>query len=152
MLLPFSLNPPAHQGAGDSSPPSGPALDEPLITPRASSLPPPPPTPNTDAMLRMAFAASPLPIVALDAEGRVALWNRAAEKTFGWTAADALGTLPSPELAELCARALGGEKLLSVATSPARKDGMSIKLRVSLSRLRAESGSVEGVMAIFSPA
>ncbi len=123
MLLPFSLNPPAHQGTSDSSPPSGPCLDEPLITPRASSLPPPPPL-NAEAFLQMAFDASPLPIVALDVQGRVALWNAAAETTFGWTAADALGTLPSPELAELCARALAGEKLMSVAASPARKDGI----------------------------
>jgi len=100
----------------------------------------------------MAFAASPLPIVALDVEGRVALWNDAAVTTFGWSADDAIGTLPSPELAELCARALSGEKLMSVATSPARKDGMSLKLRVSLSRLRSEAGAIEGVMAIFSPA
>ncbi len=41
---------------------------------------------------------------------------------------------------------------MSVAASPARKDGMSIKLRVSLARLRSEAGAIEGVMAIFSPA
>jgi PAS domain S-box-containing protein len=151
MLLPFSLNPPPHQGTGDSSPPSGPCVDEPLITPRASAPPAALPL-DADAVLRMAFAASPLPIVALDVEGRVALWNDAAVTTFGWSADDAIGTLPSPELAELCARALSGEKLMSVATSPARKDGMSLKLRVSLARLRSEAGAIEGVMAIFSPA
>ena len=151
MLLPFSLNPPAHQGTGDSSPPSSGHVDEPLITPRVSELPPAPPL-DADAFVRMTFAASPLPIVALDVEGRVTLWNGAAETTFGWSASEAVGTRPSPELAELCARALSGEKLLSVATSPARKDGMSAKLRVSLARLRSEVGAIEGVMAIFSPA
>jgi PAS domain S-box-containing protein len=152
MLLPFSLNPPAHQGTGDSSPPSsGPCSDEPLITPRVRELPAPPLL-DADAFVRMAFAESPLPIVALDVEGRVALWNGAAETTFGWSASEAIGTRPSPELAELCARALAGEKLLSVATSPARKDGMSTRLRVSLARLRSEAGTIEGVMAIFSPA
>jgi PAS domain S-box-containing protein len=151
MLLPFSLNPPAHQGAGDSSPPSGPSLDEPLITLRVTALPSLTES-EANAWARMAVAASPLPIVALDVEGRVALWNAAAEATFGWSTAEAIGTLPSPELAELCARAVAGEKLMSVATSPARKDGMSLKLRVSLARLLSATGTVEGVTAIFSPA
>jgi PAS domain S-box-containing protein len=150
MLLPFSLNPPAHQGT-DSSPPSGPRGDEPLITPRASDVPFAP-APNAGALLQMAFAASPLPMVVLDVERRVALWNAAAEKTFGWSAAEAVGTSPSPELAELCARALGGEKLLSVSTTPTRKDGMTLKLRVSMARLRSAAGDVEGVTAIFTPA
>jgi len=151
MLLPFSLNPPAHQGAGDSSPPSGPNMDEPLITPRPVARPSSAPA-DADAFLRMAVAASPLAIVALDVEGRVALWSNAAETTFGWSAGEAIGTRPSPELAELCARALSGEKLMSVATSPARKDGLTLKLRVSLARLRSDAGAIEGVMAIFAPA
>jgi len=151
MLLPFSLNPPAHDGASDSSPPSGPSVDEPLITPRVSPLPARLPS-EAKAWARMAVDASPLPIVALDLEGRVALWNAAAASTFGWSAAEAIGTSPSPDLAELCARALAGETLMSVATSPARKDGMSLKLRVSLARLQSEEGKVEGVTAIFSPA
>jgi PAS domain S-box-containing protein len=36
-------------------------------------------------------------IVAMDASGRVLAWNPAAERTFGWTAAEALGR----EMAEL---------------------------------------------------
>jgi PAS domain S-box-containing protein len=41
--------------------------------------------------LRAVVRASPLPIVVLDADANVRLWNPAAEKTFGWTEDDILG-------------------------------------------------------------
>ena len=37
------------------------------------------------------FENSPLPIISLDREARVLLWNPAAEELFGWAAADVLG-------------------------------------------------------------
>jgi PAS domain S-box-containing protein len=37
------------------------------------------------------IACSPLPIVAFDRRGHVTLWNKAAERVFGWTEAEVLG-------------------------------------------------------------
>jgi PAS domain-containing protein len=49
--------------------------------------------------LRALIQASPLAIIALDARGRVTLWNPAAERTFGWreeVARPRSTTSPSP--------------------------------------------------------
>ena len=46
---------------------------------------------NINDLLRAALDASDEGIVATDAEWRVTLWNRGAERMFGWTAAEALG-------------------------------------------------------------
>jgi len=46
---------------------------------------------NIDKLLRAALEASDEGIVATNAEWRVVLWNRGAERMFGWTAAEALG-------------------------------------------------------------
>src|SRR5947209_10655090 len=35
--------------------------------------------------------ASPLAIIALDGEGRVKMWNRGAERIFGWTEDEVIG-------------------------------------------------------------
>jgi DNA-binding NtrC family response regulator len=45
----------------------------------------------TSELLHSVFAASPLAIATTDAEGLVRLWNPAAERLFGWTAADVIG-------------------------------------------------------------
>jgi PAS domain S-box-containing protein len=64
---------------------------------------------------RALLEAAPLPTVALDPEGNVTLWNPAAERELGWTAAEALGRpfplVPPPlwpELLAFLAGALAG--------------------------------------------
>src|SRR5688572_18368985 len=42
---------------------------------------------STSAMAAL-FAASPLPIIVIDASGNVQRWNPAAERTFGWSASE----------------------------------------------------------------
>ncbi len=42
-------------------------------------------------MLEAIIKASPLAIIAVDAEDRVTLWNESAERMFGWTEAEVLG-------------------------------------------------------------
>jgi PAS domain S-box-containing protein len=46
---------------------------------------------NLDSLLRAALEASEEGVVVTDAGWRVVLWNRGAERMFGWTAAEALG-------------------------------------------------------------
>lgn len=48
-------------------------------------------------MLRAFFAAFPLPMVALDRQRRVTLWNAAAERLLGWPAEEVLGR-PDPSI------------------------------------------------------
>ena len=48
------------------------------------------PTPDA-AFFAAVLDASVQPIVAFDLQGVVLLWNPAAERLFGWTAAEAVG-------------------------------------------------------------
>jgi len=42
-------------------------------------------------MLGALLHSSPLPVIALTADGNITLWNAAAERLFGWEAAEVLG-------------------------------------------------------------
>ena len=46
------------------------------------------------ADLEAVIAASPLATWAVDGRGRITMWNKAAEKTFGWRAAEVSGSAP----------------------------------------------------------
>ncbi len=46
---------------------------------------------NINARLKTLLDSSPLPIFSLDAAGRVATWNPAAQRIFGYAAADVIG-------------------------------------------------------------
>src|ERR1039458_8367292 len=48
---------------------------------------------QTNARLRVILEASPLPIISVDAEGRIESWNPAAERVFGWSVTEAIGHL-----------------------------------------------------------
>jgi PAS domain S-box-containing protein len=156
MLLPFTINADADRADGDppSDPPSSaslPQTNEPLLSPRGASENAPPASGKTASeasILRAVFDASPLPIVALDANVRVMLWNQAAERLFGWRASEAIGRKPSPELMELCRRALSGETLTSIDATQLKRDASPVRVRVSIAALPTEGGA--GVVAIFS--
>ena len=90
-------------------------------------------------------------IVAFGTDGAVLLWNPAAERMFGWTAAEVIGTEPPLIPDELQAehnavleriRAGGGQ--ISLATRRACSDGSMLDLRVDISALRDQAGEVTG--------
>ncbi|GIW72134.1 MAG: hypothetical protein KatS3mg102_1676 [Planctomycetota bacterium] len=109
--------------------------------------------------LRAVLEQAPLPIVVLDPDGTVRLWNRAAGRLFGWSAAEALGQ-PLPivppeqqsEFARLRARVLAGETLLGAKVVRRRKDGSPLALRLSAAPLRDASGAASGVVAVLEDA
>ena len=153
MLLPFTINASADPAEGDppsDPPPSAPRIprtNEPFLLAQTESVHPPPPS-GEGSTLRAVFDASPLAIVALDADVRVTLWNPAAERLFGWRTSEAIGRKPSPELMALCRRALSGETFASVEATQLRKDASPVRVRVSIAPLPSERGAA-GVVAIF---
>jgi PAS domain S-box-containing protein len=147
MLLPFTINPTPAEGDPPSSSPLTPRTDEPFLISFASGMRPPPP--DRDEQLRAVFEASPLAIVSLDFEGRVTLWNPAAEALFGWTADEAIGRTPSPELVTLAKNAIAGDTVTGVEATHTRKDGGRVKARVSIAPLRG-AGAAIGTVAIFT--
>jgi PAS domain S-box-containing protein len=103
-----------------------------------------------DATARAVIECAADAIVAFSAERTVLLWNPAAERMFGWSAAEALGEEPPliPEELEAEHNAAlervrsGGQ--ISYVTRRARKDGKLLDLRIDASALRDRSGEVIG--------
>ncbi len=84
-------------------------------------------------MLEAIIKASPLAIVAVDAEDRVILWNASAERMLGWTEKEVLGQLPpillpEAELPPVSEPPSGQQN--GVESIRIRKDGVRIPVSV----------------------
>jgi PAS domain S-box-containing protein len=103
-----------------------------------------------DATSRAVVECAADPIIAFSTERTVLLWNPAAERMFGWAAAEVLGQEPPLIPEELQAEhnaALervrsGGQ--MSFVTRRSRKDGALLDLRIDTSALRDRAGEVIG--------
>lgn len=112
---------------------------------------------HANAMLRTLIASSPLPIVVVDpGEPIVRLWNPAAEKLFGWRAAEVLGKslpiVPRDKIDEFDlfhSRAAKGEGYYDLDTFRRTKSGSHVYISLSAAPLY-EGGKVTGVMEIMS--
>ena len=107
--------------------------------------------------LQAAIEASPVAIVEYALDDTIVRWNPAAERMFGWSAAEVVGGrarhLPAnraEELADLMLRVRGGETYTGVETTRVRKDGVPIEVEVSAAPIRDASGSVVSHMALFA--
>ncbi len=109
---------------------------------------------ETNAKLQAIIETSPLAIVTLDLTGKVLAWNPAAERMFGWRAAEALNqvlpVVPEAERTELLDRIRSGEPLLGVDKRRLRKDGSQIEVTLWTAPLRDPAGEVSGVMGIYA--
>jgi PAS domain S-box-containing protein len=93
-------------------------------------------------------------ILAMGPDRTISLWNPAAERLFGWTAAEVVGLLPPFVPEELRAEhnavlervASGGQ--VSFATRRLRNDGAVLDLRIDASRLLDSSGELAGWVCI----
>jgi two-component system sensor kinase FixL len=96
-------------------------------------------------------------IVARTLEGRIASWNRAAERLFGYTAEEAVGhstdlIVPTDRRKEadtLFQRLKGGEDVIHHETTRLRKDGTQLLVALTLSPIFDETGKIKGTSAIF---
>jgi PAS domain S-box-containing protein len=103
--------------------------------------------------------ASPLPIVALDMEAKVTLWNNAAEKLFGWSAEESLGRFYHSILEDEREKAdfhkgfdaaKAGQSIKDRETIRRRRDGSSIVLSLSAAPIYNADGNISGGVAIFA--
>src|SRR5580693_6238229 len=89
-------------------------------------------------------------ILAIGPDRTISLWNPAAERLFGWTAAEIVGLEPPFVPEELRAEhhavlervASGGQ--VSFATRRLRKDGGLVDLRIDASRMTDSTGALTG--------
>jgi PAS domain S-box-containing protein len=95
-------------------------------------------------------------VITEDMRGIVTGWNRAAEKLFGWTAAEMIGretaVLAPPdrleELAALLARVRAGQTVERIETVRLTKSGTRIDVSASVLPIRDDNGRVVGVARI----
>ncbi|TKX75490.1 PAS domain S-box protein [Halorubrum sp. GN11_10-6_MGM] len=94
---------------------------------------------------------APVAIVVVDADGAVQLWNDGAERLFGWTEADALGSrLVSREaeatepFGDSLSRLERGERLTGVETRHPHRDGSLVDIRYWAAPLRDRDGAFDG--------
>jgi PAS domain S-box-containing protein len=112
--------------------------------------------PAASRTLATLIETSPLAIVTCDPEGVVTMWNPAAERIFGWSENEALGTrLPfvpaekQEEFRTLLRRALRGEAFTEPELHRRRADGSPIVVSVSTTPLRCPGGTVFGVLSVL---
>jgi PAS domain S-box-containing protein len=108
---------------------------------------------EAEARFRAAVDASPLPLVLLDPEGKVRLWSAAAERLFGWTADEAMGSVfppvPDDGLEQFFARlqqVMDGESVVAERLRYVGRDGRVIPTSFWSAPVRASDGSLVGVM------
>ncbi|HEV2722341.1 MAG TPA: PAS domain-containing sensor histidine kinase, partial [Thermoanaerobaculia bacterium] len=108
-------------------------------------------------MLDVVFDLAPVAIIIVSAAGMVRMWNRAAERMFGWTAAEVVGgeqpQIPpemQSEAAGIRRRALAGETIASLETRRRRADGSMIDVSVCAGALPGDGGEVIGIYSDIS--
>lgn len=111
---------------------------------------------ETSQKLQAIVHASPAAILVLDPQGRVKMWNPAAEKTFGWSEHEVLG-YPLPivpddkqeEFRTLLQQGLQGKSLTQVEVYRQKRDGTAIDISISTAPLRDAKEQIGGIMAIL---
>ncbi|HHT9114169.1 MAG TPA: diguanylate cyclase domain-containing protein [Candidatus Wunengus sp. YC65] len=111
---------------------------------------------ETNHTLQAFIQAAPLAIIALDADGRVTMWNSSAERIFGWSKQEVLGHhLPfvhnnkQDVFLILCKRALSGELFMGVEIRQQKRDGSPIDIRISAAPVRNAQGNIKAVMGVI---
>jgi PAS domain S-box-containing protein len=100
--------------------------------------------------------ASPVPILAVDKERKVTMWNPAAEAVFGWREDEVLGkenpiTLQGgrEQAVALHRRAIAGETLTGIELRGRKRDGTFVALSVSATPLFDEQHKIRGVIGFL---
>ncbi len=111
----------------------------------------------TGQTLEAVVDASPLALVLLDAEGRVQLWNAAAERMFGWAAEEVLGERSplldadaTPDYERIRSRVRKGEKLARVTVRRRRRDGSWLDLSLATAAVPSPDGGEPWMLGVFT--
>lgn len=104
--------------------------------------------------LSAVIEASPVPLIVVDLEGVVQIWNPAAERVFGWSVHEAVGRrnpiVPADRRHEYEAhlREIGeGGEIVARELVRERKDGSAIAVSLSVAAVRDDRGAVTAIFA-----
>jgi two-component system sensor histidine kinase VicK len=95
-------------------------------------------------------------IISKDLDGVVTSWNRAAERLYGYSAAEMIGQsirkIIPPELQyqedDIMARIRSGDRVDHIETERLRKDGSRFEVSITVSPLKDETGRIVGASKI----
>jgi PAS domain S-box-containing protein len=101
--------------------------------------------------------SSPAAIVCLDTGGKVTLWNPAAERVFGWAAAEVVGQMypavpdaQKDQFAGVLARVMGGEAIADGEGVRRTKDGRLIDVAFRSAPLYGDDGRQAGMISVVT--
>lgn len=110
---------------------------------------------GTDGAFEALLTSATFGIVAIDASDTVLLWNRGAERIFGWSREEVVGerlpVVPEEELSrygELSRRILAGESMDSVEMCHLRKDGTRVDVLLSLRPVDGRFGADRAILGM----
>lgn len=99
---------------------------------------------------------SPLAIEIFDREGKILIWNPAAERLLGWSADEVIGRPPPmiPEEARhevdlVHSATLKGDRFTGVETRLRRKDGNLMEVSLSTAPFHDPDGEIRGAMEVL---
>jgi PAS domain S-box-containing protein len=111
---------------------------------------------EANEVLRGLVGASPIGIVAMDLEGKIKTWSRAAERMFGWREDEIIGhynpTVPDnarEEFESLRQRVLNGEVLTNIEIRRQKRDGSVIDVSLSSAALFDTNGRAVGIIVLY---
>jgi two-component system cell cycle sensor histidine kinase/response regulator CckA len=114
-------------------------------------------TPAAAALLPALLSAVPMAVIGVDLEGRVTLWNPAAERIFGWSEDDVLGRALSIVPDDLRAEFLStidmvgrGVPVPDQLTRRRRRDGAIVEVNVASSAVLDSGDRVVGLLSVVS--
>jgi PAS domain S-box-containing protein len=112
---------------------------------------------QTNSTLQALINASPRAIFTLDLEGKIKIWNPAAEHLFGWTEIEVIDR-PSPisiddrfeDGSTLCSNVLQGDSYARVELHCQKKDGTDIDIILSAAPLQDSEGEINGIVTVIA--
>lgn len=111
---------------------------------------------RTRQSLETLIESSPLPILMLDSQNRVKIWNKAAEKVFGWEASEVKGvhipTIPSDrkeQHQQFADHVRQGGVLNGVLIKRWKKNGSLIDVQTYVAPLMSQDWQYEGAVVIY---
>jgi PAS domain S-box-containing protein len=112
---------------------------------------------QTNERLRTILEASPAAIIVLNRDGIVTLWNKSAQRIFGWSEAEVTGQF-YPIIAEgnvgefraLLVQVLNGRSILGAKVRRRKKDGSPVDIMISAGPLHDTGGVISSILAVVT--
>ncbi|HUK91510.1 MAG TPA: PAS domain S-box protein [Blastocatellia bacterium] len=113
----------------------------------------PEPARKSSELVAATIHASPLAIIAVDEDGKIKMWNPAAERMFGWTETDVLD-FPIPltllGFSDIAfEEVLSGADFVSLERQMEKRDGSPITVSLVSALVRDSAGRITGAVAIL---